>query len=58
MKIYAIYVVRNNVKPAKAIVDVKDLASFGFFQRSRYTDGKRKHIQQGHKNSLMHQKWN
>lgn len=37
MKIYAIYVVRNNVKPAKAIVDVKDLASFGFFQRSRYT---------------------
>ncbi|KAF9336535.1 palmitoyltransferase [Podila minutissima] len=34
MKIYAIYVVRNNVKPAKAIVDVKDLASFGFFQRS------------------------
>ncbi|KAG0342281.1 palmitoyltransferase [Podila horticola] len=34
MKIYAIYVVQNNVKPAKAIVDVKDLASFGFFQRS------------------------
>ncbi|KAF8944705.1 palmitoyltransferase [Haplosporangium gracile] len=34
MKIYAIYVVRNNIKPAKAIVDVKDLTSFGFFQRS------------------------
>lgn len=36
MKIYAIYVVRNSVKPAKSIVDVKDLAGFGFFQRSRY----------------------
>ncbi|KAG0266578.1 palmitoyltransferase [Mortierella polycephala] len=34
MKIYAIYVVRNNVKPAKSIVDAKDLTSFGFFQRS------------------------
>ncbi|KAF9995078.1 palmitoyltransferase [Entomortierella chlamydospora] len=34
MKLYAIYVVRNNVKPAKAITDAKDLASFGFFQRS------------------------
>ncbi|KAF9426300.1 palmitoyltransferase [Podila epigama] len=34
MKIFAIYVVHNSVKPAKAIVDVKDLSSFGFFQRS------------------------
>ena len=35
MKIFAIYVVNNGVKPAKAIVDAKELASFGFFQRSR-----------------------
>ncbi|KAF9940301.1 hypothetical protein KVV02_006223 [Mortierella alpina] len=34
MKIFAIYVVNNGVKPAKAIVDAKELASFGFFQRS------------------------
>jgi len=36
MKIFAISVVRNNVKPAMTIVDEKDLASFSFFQRSRY----------------------
>ncbi|GJJ68791.1 synaptobrevin homolog YKT6 [Entomortierella parvispora] len=34
MKIFAISVVRNNVKPAKTIVDEKDLASFSYFQRS------------------------
>ncbi|KAG0362137.1 synaptobrevin-like protein ykt6 [Gamsiella multidivaricata] len=34
MKLYSIFVIRNDTKPAKAIVDAKDLASFGFFQRS------------------------
>ncbi|KAF8978442.1 palmitoyltransferase [Entomortierella lignicola] len=34
MKLFAIYVVRNNVKPAKPIADAKELSSFGFFQRS------------------------
>ncbi|KAF9434574.1 palmitoyltransferase [Entomortierella beljakovae] len=34
MKLYAIYIIRNNVKPSKAIIDAKDLSSFGFFQRS------------------------
>ncbi|KAI1317960.1 palmitoyltransferase [Mortierella claussenii] len=34
MKLYAIYIVRNNVKPAKDIIDAKELSSFSFFQRS------------------------
>ncbi|KAG0047238.1 palmitoyltransferase [Gryganskiella cystojenkinii] len=34
MKIFAIAVVHNNIKPAKTIVDEKDLTSFSFFQRS------------------------
>ncbi|KAG0237470.1 synaptobrevin-like protein ykt6 [Mortierella sp. GBAus27b] len=34
MKLYAIFVVRNDAKPAKAIVEAKELSSFGFFQRS------------------------
>ncbi|KAF9903245.1 palmitoyltransferase [Lobosporangium transversale] len=34
MKLYALFVVRNNVKPAKTVIDAKDLSGFGFFQRS------------------------
>ncbi|KAG0296493.1 palmitoyltransferase [Linnemannia gamsii] len=34
MKIYSICIIRNDIKPAKGILHVKDVSSFSFFQRT------------------------